>query len=69
MSGASADGPRCAWCERPLRDEASIRRGYGPDCWASMHGRPRRRRGVGYAPTRDQQRLETAAALFDDLEG
>lgn len=30
-------------CRRQLRDPESISRGYGPDCWQKLHGRPARK--------------------------
>jgi hypothetical protein len=31
---AAAIQVHCQRCGRPLSDELSVRRGYGPDCWA-----------------------------------
>lgn len=28
--------PSCAMCHRPLKDPVSVRRGYGPICWARL---------------------------------
>lgn len=37
---------RCLHCERPLTDEASAARGYGPECWERLMG-SRAERGTG----------------------
>ena len=32
-----AESPRCLCCRRPLSDPSSVRRGYGPRCFARLH--------------------------------
>ena len=32
-----AESPRCLCCHRPLSDPVSVRRGYGPRCFARLH--------------------------------
>lgn len=57
-------------CRRQLRDPESVSRGYGPDCWRKLHGRPglKPRRpapateagpGQGELPLEDQLELWT----------
>ena len=31
------ESPRCLCCRRPLSDPSSVRRGYGPRCFARLH--------------------------------
>ena len=71
--------PRCLCCRRPLSDPSSVRRGYGPRCFARLHlgqrlamvesARQRIDQLSMTVPVLDADQLETVdAALADVLD-
>ena len=73
------ESPRCLRCRRPLSDPTSIRRGYGPRCFARLHlgqrlamvesARQRLDHLVSLLPALDGAQLESVdAALADVLD-
>lgn len=56
------ESPRCLCCRRPLSDPSSVRRGYGPRCFARLH---LGRRTAMVASAR--QRLDHLSATVDGL--
>jgi len=77
-----AESPRCLCCRRPLSDPSSVRRGYGPRCFARLHlgqrlamvesARQRLDHLVSLLPALDGDQLESVnsalADLLDDLD-
>lgn len=76
------ESPRCLCCRRPLSDPSSVRRGYGPRCFARLHlgqrlamvesARQRLDHLVSLLPVLDGDQLEAVdsalADLLDDLD-
>ena len=74
-----AESPRCLCCRRPLSDPSSVRRGYGPRCFARLHlgqrlamvesARQRLDHLVSLLPVLDGDQLESVdSALADVLD-
>ena len=59
-----AESPRCLCCRRPLSDPSSVRRGYGPRCFARLH------LGQRLAMVESaRQRLDNLISLLPALDG
>ena len=59
-----AETPRCLRCRRPLSDPSSVRRGYGPRCFARLH------LGQRLAMVESaRQRLDHLVSLLAALDG
>ena len=71
------ESPRCLCCRRPLSDPSSVRRGYGPRCFARLHlgqrlamvesARQRLDNLVSLLPVLDGDQLEAVDAALADL--
>lgn len=51
LPACNVSRPRCRRCRKPLRDEESVRRGHGPECWRRLHP-PALRPAVRAGPAR-----------------
>lgn len=71
------ESPRCLCCRRPLSDPSSVRRGYGPRCFARLHlgqrlamvesARQRLDHLISLLPVLDGDQLESVDAALADL--
>lgn len=71
------ESPRCLCCRRPLSDPSSVRRGYGPRCFARLHlgqrlamvesARQRLDHLVSLLPALDGDQLESVDSALADL--
>ena len=69
--------PRCLCCRRPLSDPSSVRRGYGPRCFARLHlgqrlamvesARQRLDHLISLLPALDGDQLESVDSAMADL--
>ncbi|MPM60064.1 hypothetical protein SDC9_106911 [bioreactor metagenome] len=73
----ATESPRCMCCRRPLSDPSSVRRGYGPRCFARLHlgqrlamvesARQRLDHLVSLLPVLDGDQLESVDSALADL--
>ena len=77
VNSLATESPRCLCCRRPRSDPVSVRRGYGPRCFARLHlgqrlamvesARQRLDHLVSLLPVLDGDQLEAVDAALSDL--